>query len=443
MNPSFPDGFLFGAATAAYQIEGAAGEDGRGPSIWDAFSHTPGKVYRGDTGDIACDHYHRWEQDLDLLAWLGCRSYRLSLAWPRIMPAGRGPVNQPGLDFYKRLLDGLHARGIAPMVTLYHWDLPQALQDAGGWAERDTAARFGDYAAVTAAELGDLVPLWVTLNEPWVSAFAGHLQGRHAPGLTDLGTALRAAHHLLLGHGEACQALRASSAGQVGIALNLTDVVPASGDEADVAAAARFDAQANLWFLDPLLRGAYPAPMLDWYAGRAETSFAADGDAVRIAQPLDFLGVNFYEHAQVRFAAGEPVLNAERNAPAGPVTHAGLAIAPGALQTVLRRVGDSYGPLPLYVTENGACFGDYVDPSGAVNDVERVSYLAGYLGAAADAIAAGADLRGYYVWSLLDNFEWAHGYSRRFGLVYVDYRTQERVPKASARWYRDFIAARP
>ena len=443
--PSFPPGFLFGTATAAYQIEGAVAEDGRGPSIWDTFSHTPGKVYRGDNGDIACDHYHRWESDLDLLASLGCRSYRFSIAWPRVLPEGHGRVNQRGLDFYRRLLDGLHSRGIVPMVTLYHWDLPQALQDAGGWAVRDTAARFADYAAVAAAELGDRVPLWITLNEPWVSAFAGHLQGRHAPGLADLGTALRAAHHLLLGHGLATAALRAGrGSGQVGITLNLNDVAPASGDPADAAAATRMDGQANRWFLDPVLRGSYPADLLAWYAARADVSALDGADLAVAAQPLDFLGVNFYHHQRVAAADGSGALYGARPVPhAGPVTHLGWAVEPAALGRLLRRLTTDYGPLPLYLTENGACYYDYPDPEGRVNDTERVDYLAGYFTAAAAAIADGVDLRGYYVWSLLDNFEWALGYLPRFGLVYVDYRTQARIPKASARWYADLIAGQP
>ena len=441
MPASFPTGFLFGVSTSSYQIEGAASEGGRGPSIWDTFSHTPGKVYRGDTGDIACDHYHRMESDLDLLTWLGCGTYRFSISWPRVMPTGQGPVNAEGLDFYKRLLEGLHRRGIIPMATAYHWDLPQALQDAGGWVSRDTAKHFGDYAAVLAAELGELVPLWVTLNEPWVSAFAGHLHGRHAPGLTDLSAALRAAHHLLLGHGHACQALRAGrGTGEVGLSLHLSDVIPASGAPADVAAAQRIDGHENRWFLDPLLRGHYPEDMRAWYAGRTDVAFGNEEDLGLIRQPLDFLGVNFYDVKRVAADESDAVHGASRLAPDGPVTHAGQAIEPAALTRVLRRVHESYGPIPLYLTENGACFNDYGDPGGTVNDVERADYLAGYFDAAAQAIRQGADLRGYYVWSLLDNFEWSRGYSQRFGLVYVDYPTQERILKHSAHWYRDLIA---
>jgi beta-glucosidase len=441
MTPTFPPGFLFGTSTAAYQIEGAAGEAGRGPSIWDTFSHTPGKVYRGDTGDIACDHYHRLRSDLDLLAGLGCRSYRFSIAWPRVIPAGRGAVNHPGLDFYKRLLNGLHERGITPMATLYHWDLPQALQDRGGWAVRDTAAAFADYAAVVAAELGDLVPFWVTVNEPWCSAFAGYLQGRHAPGLTDLAAALRASHHLMLGHGQACQALRAGrGSGQAGIALNLADVAPATGDPLDKDAAERMDGFQNRWFLEPLLRGRYPEDMVAWYASKADVSFAAGADLPLIAQPLDFLGVNYYEHQRIVHDQDEPVHAARALPPLGPVTHGGVAIEPAGLTRLLCRVYEDYGPVPLYVTENGASFNDYADPAGRVNDQERVEYLSAHFAAAAESIRRGVDLRGYYVWSFMDNFEWAHGYSSRFGLIYIDYRTQARIPKESAKWFRGFIS---
>jgi beta-glucosidase len=442
--PSFPPGFLLGTATSAYQIEGAVSEDGRGPSIWDTFSHAPGTVYRGDTGDVACDHYHRAAADLDLMASLGCRSYRFSISWPRVLPAGHGRVNQRGLDFYRRLLEGLHARGIVPMVTLYHWDLPQALQDAGGWPARDTAGRFADYVSLVAGRLGDLVPLWVTVNEPQVAAFAGHLHGRHAPGIRDLSAALAAAHHLLLAHGLAVTALRAApGGGKVGIALNLTDVVPVSGNPPDVAAARRLDGHANRWFLDPVLRGTYPADMLAYYQDRADISALAGADLARIAQPADFLGINFYSHQRVA-ASDEDVAAGARVVPfPGRLTHLGTAIEPAALGRVLRRVTREYGQIPVYITENGACFHDYPDPAGRVNDTDRVDYLAAHFAAAAGALADGVDLRGYYVWSLLDNFEWAYGYLARFGLVYVDYRTQERIPKASARWYADLIARQP
>jgi beta-glucosidase len=438
----FKPGFLFGAATAAYQIEGAVAEDGRGPSIWDTFCHTPGKVYRGDTGDIACDHYHRLDADLDLLSELGLGSYRFSIAWPRVLPTGEGKVNQKGLDFYKRLLEGVHRRGLIPMVTLYHWDLPQPLQDRGGWASRETPSRFADYASAVAAELGDLVPLWLTLNEPWCSAFVGNLQGRHAPGLTDLTTALRAAHHLMLGHGYACEALRAEpGGGQVGISLNLADIVAASTREEDTAAASRMDGYENRWFLDPLLRGHYPEDLLSWYRDLADLSFLVEGDVAQIAQPLDFLGVNYYEQQRIAGDPGEPVHHARELPPAGPTTHGGVAIEPTGLTRILCRIRDEYGQIPLHVTECGANYHDYVDPNGDVNDVERIAYLQAHLEAAAAAVRQGVELRGFYVWSLLDNLEWALGYGARFGLVYVDFATQVRSLKRSARWYRDFIAS--
>jgi beta-glucosidase len=438
----FKPDFLFGAATAAYQIEGAVAEDGRGPSIWDTFSRTPGKVYRGDTGDIACDHYHRLETDLDLLTELGLNSYRFSIAWPRVLPSGEGPVNQKGLDFYKRLLERVHRRNLVPMVTLYHWDLPQPLQDRGGWASRETASRFADYVSAVAGELGDLVPLWVTVNEPWCAAFVGHLQGRHAPGLTDLATALRAAHHLMIGHAFACEALRAARGdGQVGISLNLADIEAGSTGEDDTRAASRIDGYENRWFLDPLLRGQYPADLLSWYGDRADVSFLLDGDLDHIAQPLDFLGVNYYEHQRIAADPDEPIHQARELPPVGPTTHGGVAIEPAGLTRILCRIRDEYGQIPIHVTECGANYHDYVDPEGGIDDVERVAYLQAHLQAAAEAVSQGVELRGFYVWSLLDNFEWALGYGARFGLVYVDFRTQTRLLKRSAYWYRTYIGS--
>ena len=442
MSPRFPDHFLFGAATSAYQIEGAASEDGRGPSIWDTFCRTPGKVTHGDTGDIACDHYHRLDADLGLIAELGLDTYRFSVAWPRIIPDGRGAANQKGLDFYRRLVDGLHERGITPMATLYHWDLPQPLQDAGGWAARDTIDRFTDYTQVVLDQLGAEVPMWVTMNEPFCSAMVGHLQARHAPGLTDLGAALRASHHLLLAHGRAVQLARAAVPGaQVGITLNLSDISPASDDDADVAAAARLDGYENRWYLDPLFTGGYPADMLAWYSRRAGPDFIRDGDLATITAPTHFLGINYYETKTVAHDPTEPHHQARELPYSGPGTTAGrLDPRPAGLGRILRRVHDNYTRQPLYITENGAAYHDYADPEGHVLDTERVAYLHDHFTEAAAAIDAGIDLRGYYIWSLLDNFEWADGYSRRFGLVHVDYPTQTRTPKASARWYAGLIA---
>jgi beta-glucosidase len=436
----FPEGFLFGAASAAYQIEGAAGEDGRGRSIWDTFSHTPGKVHHGDTGDIACDHYHRLLADLDVIAGLGLGSYRFSLAWPRILPEGAGAVNQKGLDFYKRVVDGLHERGVTPMATVYHWDLPQPLQDAGGWANRDTAARLADYTQVVVDALGDSVPLWVTVNEPFCSGMVGHLQGRHAPGCTNLAAALAASHHVLLGHGYAAEIIHRGAPGaQAGITLNLSDITPASDAGDDRAAAARLDGYENRWFLDPVLAGGYPADMLDWYGTQTPIDFILDGDLAVISAAIDFLGVNYYETKTVAADPAEPVHQAREVPASGAVTAGGLDVRPAGLGRILRRVHGYSPALPVYITENGAAFHDYADPEGNVNDPERVAYLRDHFTETSAAIAAGVDVRGYYVWSLLDNFEWADGYSRRFGLVYVDYRTQARIPKTSARWYRRFI----
>jgi beta-glucosidase len=437
----FPPGFLFGAATAAYQIEGAADEDGRGPSIWDTFCRTPGKVRHGDTGDIACDHYHRLEADLDLMKELSLRAYRFSIAWPRLLPDGNGPVNRKGVDFYRRLVDGLHARAITPMATLYHWDLPQPLEDAGGWRNRDTAQRFAEYASAAAEALADEIPFWVTLNEPWCSAFVGHLEGRHAPGHTSLQAALEAAHHLLLAHGLAVDALRSAGvAGEIGATLNLSDVAAASDGEADLAAASRIDGNENRWFLDPLLKSRYPQDMLDWYSARADCSALREDDLATISAPIDFLGVNYYEQHTVEADPADPVHAARKLSAPAPVTGAGIGIRPDGLANILKRVHGGYTRLPLYVTENGAAFDDYATPEGQVDDPERVDYLEAHLHAVSTCSSVGVDIRGYFVWSLLDNFEWADGYSRRFGIVYVDFPTQTRIQKTSARWYQQLIA---
>ena len=449
---SFPEGFLWGAATAAYQIEGAANEGGRGTSIWDTFSHTPGKVLHGDTGDVACDHYHRLEEDLDLMASLGLRAYRFSVAWPRIQPAGSGPANKVGLDFYRRLVDGLLERGITPALTLYHWDLPQALQDRGGWTSRETGERFAEYATIVYEELADVVPYWITLNEPWVSAWLGHGVGLHAPGKQDPNAALAATHHLLLGHGRALEAMRrAGGDARIGITLNLSPVRPASAEPADAGAARRVDGNANRLYLDPLFRGAYPEDVLRHYRAVSDFSFVRDGDLEKISQPLDFLGVNFYMRHTVRDEARAGAsrlrtamrfadLGAETVLPEGIETTAmGWPVEPDGLTELLVRLDEEYTKLPIYITESGAAFHDYADPEGVVNDEERVAYLDAHFRAAREATERGVDLRGYFVWSLLDNFEWAEGYSKRFGLIHVDYPTQRRTPKASARWYREVI----
>jgi len=446
----FPADFLWGAATAAYQIEGAADVDGRTASIWDTFCRVPGAVDGGDNGDVACDHYHRYPDDVALMSELGLRSYRFSVAWPRVQPTGRGPANRRGLDFYRRLVDDLLSRDIEPWVTLYHWDLPQELEDAGGWPARDTAARFADYAALVHGALGDRVRYWTTLNEPWVSAFLGYGSGLHAPGRRDQLAAIHAAHHLMLGHGLASQALRANDPGiQVGITLNLYPVSPASDAAADRDAARRIDGLANRFFLDPLMRGSYPADVRADLAESCDFGHVRDGDLATISAPLSMLGVNFY-HGQV-VAAADDGAEPDPNWPGGegirfvgrgaPVTAMGWEIdAPGLTRT-LCRIAEDYPGVPLYVTENGAAFTDEVGPDGAVDDPDRVAYLDAHLRACHEALATGVPLRGYFVWSLLDNFEWAYGYSRRFGIIYVDYRTQRRIPKASAWWYSRIIAA--
>ena len=431
----FPPGFRFGAATAAYQVEGAASEDGRGPSIWDTFSHTPGRVANGDTGDVACDHYHRWREDLDLMARLGVESYRFSIGWPRVQPDGRGAPNRRGVDFYRQLVDGLLERGIEPVATLYHWDLPQALQDAGGWAERDTCERFAEYAGLMAAELGDTVSAWITHNEPWVVSILGYVTGDKAPGDRDWGLGLRVAHHVLLSHGLAVPVLRAGTPDvPVGITMNLSPVWAES--DADRDAATRMDGHLNRWYLDPVLRGSYPPDMVVVYGS---TGFVQDGDLATISAPIDFLGVNYYSPARVR-AGTELPLRAERVPGPGTPTAMGWEVNAGGLHELLVRLRADYGEIPIHITENGAAYDDPPPSGGAVDDPERLDYLRTHLGAVARAIADGVDVRRYFAWSLLDNFEWEHGYAKRFGIVHVDFETQERTPKSSALWYRDFIA---
>jgi beta-glucosidase len=447
----FPDNFLWGTATASYQVEGAVNEDGRGTSIWDTFSHTPGKVYRGDTGDIACDQYHRIEEDLDLMASLGLKAYRFSVAWPRVQPDGSGPTNQKGLDYYRRLVDGLRERSVEPMLTLYHWDLPQVLEDRGGWTVRETSERFAEYAGIVYEALADSVSFWITLNEPWVSSWLGHGYGVHAPGHADPAKALSAAHHLLLGHGLAVERMRSAgyAENRLGITLNLHPAVPAREREADAEAARRVDGQANRLYLDPIFRGEYPEDLLSYYRERGvDLPPVRDGDLEVISGPVDFLGVNYYFRHHVREAPGEAAGPSEIFADLqarGIVPHdaektaMGWPVEPEGLTQILLRIKDEYSPVPIYVTENGRAVYDYVDPEGKVKDEERISYLDAHFRAAHDAMQQGVDLRGYMVWSLLDNFEWAEGYSKRFGIVFVDYGTQRRIPKASVRWYTDVI----
>lgn len=453
-NRTFPPGFLWGTATAAYQIEGAAAEDGRTPSIWDTYSRTPGKVRNGDTGDIATNHYHRWREDVAIMADLGVGAYRFSLAWPRIQPTGRGPAVQKGLDFYRRLTDELLEKNIQPVATLYHWDLPQELESMGGWPERSTAERFAEYAALAADALGDRVRTWTTLNEPWCSAFLGYASGVHAPGRTDPVAALRAAHHLNLAHGKAVQALRAGLRGdaQISITLNVHHVRPLTESPEDADAARRIDALANRCFTGPILGGEYPADLLRDTAHLTDWSFVQDGDTAAIRQPLDFLGVNYYTPTLVSVAtddaghgsdghgnsAHSPWPGADKvnfHLPPGDRTAMGWAVDPSGLYDLLLRLKGDFPDLPLMITENGAAFDDYINPQGEVVDPDRIAYLHGHLTAVHRAIQAGVDVRGYFQWSLLDNFEWGYGYSKRFGAVYVDYETQKRTPKSSAKWY--------
>jgi beta-glucosidase len=446
---AFPDGFAWGVSTAAYQIEGAVAEDGRGMSIWDTFSHQPGRTTNGDTGDIACDSYHRMDEDLGLLSQLGVTGYRFSIAWPRIQPDGRGTPNQAGLDYYSRLVDQLLELGITPLVTLYHWDLPQPLQDKGGWATRDTADLFADYAATVAGALGDRVTRWITLNEPWVAASMGYRSAEHAPGIADPRQYVAAVHHLLLAHGKAVAAVRsaAPSPAEVGITLNMAQVYPADpASHADRELAADIDADLNGVFLDPLTRGSYPARLGDGQAPGPQ--LIRDGDFGVIQAPIDFLGVNYYAPHIVAvredgiFRRGDDPMPWRPGATFVqpdhlPVTAMGWLVDPNGLYDLLIRVHEDAPGLPLYITENGAACYDYVDPDGAVEDPERISYLHGHLDACRRAIADGVPLRGYFAWSLMDNFEWAHGYSKRFGLVFVDYGTQRRIPKRSAAWYSE------
>ena len=452
--PTFPADFVWGAATAAYQIEGAVDADGRGPSIWDTFAHTPGKIVDGTAGDVAVDHYHRYADDIALLAGLGMKAYRFSIAWPRIQPAGTGAVNQAGLDFYRRIAETCHQHGITPYATLYHWDLPQALEDAGGWLSLDTAAAFRDYAALAHDALGDVISHWITLNEPWCSSLLGYGSGVHAPGKTVGSDAFKAAHHLLLAHGLAINSMRESRhASTLGITLNLYSVRAASDSAIDQDAARRTDGIGNRFFLEPLILGAYPDDVLldagvtDWFNERS-----ADLDV--ISAPIDFLGINYYSR---HTAAGPDDGNfADPSVPSpypgsenvrfvdtgADKTQMGWEIHPDGLVDVLEMVHERAPELPLYITENGAAYPDELTADGTVDDRERQRYFELHTAACREAIDKGLPLKGYFAWSLMDNFEWAFGLSRRFGLVYVDYENQQRTIKRSGLWFRDFLAAR-
>jgi beta-glucosidase len=434
-------------ATSAYQVEGAVHEAGRGPSIWDTFSHTPGRTANGDTGDVACDQYHRYEEDVALMAELGIGAYRFSVSWPRIQPSGSGPANQAGLDHYRRLVEALNRRGIVPVPTLFHWDLPQALQDLGGWPNRDTAERFAEYADIVHGALAGEISYWITLNEPWCAAWLGYGSGVHAPGLREDAFALAASHHLLLGHGLAAQAL---STGAVGIALNLQPTAPASDDADDVEVARLADLHMNAQYLDPVFGRGHPAELFERYRAVSDLAFVRDGDLETIARPLDFLGVNFYRRHTV--TASRPVGAVAEELPGSlgawsivppdiGVTAMSWPIEPEVLTEVLVGLHREYAPGRILITENGAAFDDVVGPAGSVADPARISYLREHVEGAREALGAGVPLEGFFVWSLLDNFEWSEGYDKRFGLVYVDFSSQERIPKESARWYSELTAA--
>ncbi len=435
----FPAGFFFGTSTASYQVEGAVAEDGRRPSIWDTFSHTPGKVKNGDTGDVACDHYHRWEADLDLMRALGLGAYRFSVAWPRVVPEGRGAVNAKGLDFYDRLVDGLLARGISAHVTLYHWDLPQALEDEGGWQRRETAYAMADYARAVAARLGDRVATWATHNEPFCAAFLGHAWGMHAPGLRDLEAAKVVVHHLLLSHGLSMQAVRSALPGaRLGIVNNPAPIHAASDRPEDQAAARRMDAIRNRLFHDPIFGHGYPQE-LQMEAGAGLKAAVLPGDLDTIAQPLDWIGVNFYNRHVVAHAPGHGPAEAAFIRTDEPHTSIGWEVYPDALREVLVRIHRDWKPKALVVTENGAAYDDVPGPGDRVDDEERRSYLEAHLAACRDALREGVPLEGYLVWTLVDNFEWAEGYRNRFGIVRMAEPGGPRVVKASGEWYGRFV----
>lgn len=448
----FPADFLWGVAASAYQIEGAVAEGGRGPSVWDTFSHLPGRTARGETGDVAIDHYHRMEEDVDLIAGLGVDAYRFSIAWPRLLPRGAGEVNPTGVDFYRRLCERLLERGVTPLVTLYHWDLPQVLQDEGGWQDPRSVDWFAEYAAVAKESLADLVTLWTTLNEPWCAAFLGHGSGLFAPGVAQPGAAFVAAHHLMLAHHHAVRAMRDTSPraeDRLGIVLNVIPARPARPEVAgDVEVAAIVDDIHNRLFLDTALLGTYPDSILALHR-RFGVDERIDASALAAARAdIDLLGVNYYNINRFEHRPGAPAPGEFPGAdgavpapPPGDLTDMGWGVEPDGLVEVLRGIDADYPAVPIYVTENGAAYPDRVGADGAVDDPRRIAYLRAHIGAVAEALEAGVDVRGYFAWSAFDNFEWASGYRMRFGLIRVDYDTLARTVKASGHWYRDFIAS--
>ncbi len=446
LNKQFPEDFLWGVATSSYQIEGAWNEDGKGESIWDRFSHTPQKILDASNGDVACNHYYLWPDDIALMKSLNIQAYRFSVSWPRILPAGMGEVNQAGLDFYGRLVDGLLEAGIEPFVTLYHWDLPQALQDKGGWPARETAEAFAEYADILSRSLGDRVTNWITHNEPWCTSFLGHQTGEHAPGIKNWSLALRASHHVLLSHGLAVPIIRQNSPGaEVGITLNFEEAVPASPSPADYQAARSFHGYYFRWFLDPVYGRHYPADKVAEYEAKGYLpdgmDFVKAGDMDIIAIPTDFMGVNYYTRSVNRADnTADNLPQTVFRAPDSELTEMGWEVYPEGLYNLLNRFHFEYQIPKLYITENGCSYMDGPDENGRIADQQRIDYLHSHLDAVARAIQNGVPVAGYMQWSLMDNFEWAHGYQQRFGIVYVDYETQQRLPKDSAYWYRDVIA---
>lgn len=438
----FPKDFLWGAATSSYQIEGSDLIDGRGECIWHRFSHTPGNVFEDHHGDVACDHYHKYQEDVDLMKHLGLHGYRFSTAWARVLPQGIGAVNEQGLDFYDRLIDSLLAVNIQPFITLYHWDLPQALQDKGGWENPASPDWFGEYTDVMTKRFGDRVKSWTTFNEPWVVAFVGNLQGRHAPGKTDMRIALQVAHQVLLAHGKAVPIIRENVVdAKVGIVLDQYDVQPASDSEADRHATQLMHEYRNLWFLDPVFKGYYPAQALNALAGDMD---GIDPDEIKGAQvDIDFLGVNYYTRNIIAAEENNPPLNSKQViVPDVEHTRMEWEVYPDGLYNCLMLIQKEYDPKAIYVTENGAAFADEPPVNGVVEDPRRVAYLQGHFNSASRAIQDGVALKGYFVWSFMDNFEWGHGYDKRFGIIYVDFETLERTPKQSALYLKDVIAGK-
>ncbi|WP_018247646.1 GH1 family beta-glucosidase [Orenia marismortui] len=439
----FPKDFIWGSATASYQVEGAFDEDAKGESIWDRFSHTPGKVENGDTGDVACDHYHRYKEDIALMKEIGIDSYRLSISWSRILPEGKGEINQQGLDFYRNLIDELLKAGIKPAITIYHWDLPQALQDEGGWANRQTVKYFVDYAEILFNEFGDVVSQWITHNEPYVVAVHGHLTGSHAPGIKDPKVAMQVAHNILLSHGLTVKKYRELELdGEIGITLNLTSSYPNSNSQEDNEAAKRMEACINGWFLEPLFKGKYPEKLIELYGAKFNQLDIRAGDMDIIKEEIDFLGINYYSRSLVRHNEDSDFFKIEGVKPEdSKYTAMDWEIYPDGLYDLLIKVNREYTQKPLYITENGAAFDDEISEDGRVHDQERINYLKSHFQRAYKTIKEGVPLKGYYVWSLMDNFEWAYGYDKRFGIIYIDYnKDRKRILKDSAYWYQNVIA---